>query len=194
MSRTYVVVVGEPNAFFESSSELPTSFACRNGKPRLNRLAADDDVLLLLLGVGVVVLAAVVSRGASFDVRFPYLFFRYRAQELNAAPSLSSPADAAADDRSGDDSRAFNACDERLRAKSLPPVPNDVEAPPYLLYRDKNGKSELDAFDWCVQWICLFFVLCFEFLITNKMPHDAKPNHKNTKNKRQICFYYSILN
>lgn len=72
----YVVVVGEPNAFFESSSELPTSFACLNGRPRLNRRAADDDVLLLLLGAGVVVVAAAVSRGASFEVRFPYLFLR----------------------------------------------------------------------------------------------------------------------
>lgn len=29
----------------------------------------------------------------SFDVvRFPYLFFKYRAHELSAAPSLSPPA------------------------------------------------------------------------------------------------------
>lgn len=125
-------MVGEPNAFFESSSELPTSFACLNGNPRLNRRAADDaDALLLDVGVVVVV----DSRGLSFDVRFPYLFLRYRAQELNAAPSLSSEDDAAVDGRIGDDSRPFNVCDDRLRDKSLAlVVPNDVEAPPYLLH------------------------------------------------------------
>lgn len=71
---TYVVVVGEPSTFFESSSELPISFACRNGKPRLKRRAADA-AALLLLDDGVVVVAT-VSRGESFDVRFPYLFLR----------------------------------------------------------------------------------------------------------------------
>lgn len=75
MNGTNVVVVGEPNAFFESSSELPTSFVCLNGRPRLNRRAADDDVLLLL-GVDVVAVDAAVSRGVSLVVRFPYLFFR----------------------------------------------------------------------------------------------------------------------
>lgn len=130
-------MVGEPNAFFESSSELPTSFACLNGRPRLNRRAADDDALLLL-GVDVVVDATAVSLGESFEVRFPYLFLRYRAQELNAAPSLSSPVEVAAAERSGDDSRAFRACDERLRDRSLAPVPNDVEAPPYLLCMEKK--------------------------------------------------------
>lgn len=138
---THVVVVGEPNAFFESSSELPTSFACLNGRPRLNRRAADDDALLLL-GVAVDVVVVPASRAESFVVRFPYLFFRYRAHELSAAPSLSSPVDVVAADRNGDDSRAFSACDERLRDKSLAPlVPNDVDAPPYRLFKGK-GKSK----------------------------------------------------
>lgn len=139
-------MVGEPNAFFESSSELPTSFACLKGRPRLNRRAADDDVLLLVLCVGVVVVTVAVSRGESFDVRFPYLFLRYRAHELNAAPSLSSPVDVVADERNGDDSRAFNACDERLRDKSLAPLPNDVVAPPYLLLRKKKNTRKVVKF------------------------------------------------
>lgn len=60
------VVVGEPGPFFESSSELAISFACRNGKPKLNRLDASLCVRLVL---GVEVLAD--SREDSFD-RFPY--------------------------------------------------------------------------------------------------------------------------
>lgn len=123
-------MVGEPSAFFESSSELPTSFAWRNGKPKLRRRDAAE-ALLLALGVDdvVVVAGGPVSLDDSFE-RFPYLFFRYRAHELNAAPSCASvelPIDL-----SGEASRFFNACDERLRDKSLPLVPNaeDVDAPP----------------------------------------------------------------
>lgn len=74
------------------------------------------------------------SLGDSF-ARLPYLFLRYRAQELNAAPSWPSFDPLVPADRSGDESRFFRACEERLRDKSLPPLPNavvDVE-PPYRL-------------------------------------------------------------
>lgn len=103
-------MVGEPGTFFESSSELATSFAWRNGKPRLNRRAADD-VLLLVLGFDTfAVLDTLLSRDESFDDRFPYLFFKYRAHELNAAPSLSSVVDdGAIAERNGDGSRDFKA-------------------------------------------------------------------------------------
>lgn len=69
---------------------------------------------------------------------WPYLFLRYRAQELSAAPSLSSVALVVVAERSGDESRAFSACEDRLRARSLPPPllppPADVDdKPPYRL-------------------------------------------------------------
>lgn len=67
---------------------------------------------------------------ASLVERFPYLFFKYRAHELRAAPSLSvsvlPPLLL-----TGDVSRDFNACDERLRDRSDPPNDDDV---PYLKY------------------------------------------------------------
>lgn len=66
---TYVVV-GEPNPFFESSSELATSFACRNGNPRLKRLDADE-LLLLVLGVDVLAAVELASREDSLDDRLP---------------------------------------------------------------------------------------------------------------------------
>lgn len=143
-------MVGEPSPFFESSSELPISFACRNGKPRLNRL--DASLLVLVLGDEVLAVEF-ASREDSFD-RFPYsnkihinilvcicychvytcpyLFFKYRAHELNAAPSLSSDAVDVVAERNGDASRAFNACDDRLRAKSLLPLllPAVLDKPP----------------------------------------------------------------
>lgn len=103
-------MVGEPGTFFESSSELATSFAWRNGKPRLNRRAADDVLLLVLGPDAFVVLDALFSRAESFDDRFPYLFFKYRAHELSAAPSLSSVDDwAVIAERKGDGSRDFKA-------------------------------------------------------------------------------------
>lgn len=78
-----------------------------------------------------------VSRGESLDDRLPYLFFKYRAHELNAAPSLSSVTVDEATDRNGDGSRDFKACDERLRERSLVPLLpatfDIVAAPPYRL-------------------------------------------------------------
>lgn len=107
--------VGEPSTFFESSSELATSFAWRNGKPRLKRRrSAAVGVLLLALELAMLELAP-VSR-PSLAVRLPYLFFKYRAHELSAAPSLSSPAAP----RTGDVSRDFNACVDRLRLNADP--------------------------------------------------------------------------
>lgn len=64
---------------------------------------------------------------------WPYLFLRYRAHELSAAPSLSSLALVVVAERNGDESRAFNACDDRLRARSLLPAalpPDVVDKPP----------------------------------------------------------------
>lgn len=119
--------IGEPSPFFESSSELPTSFACRSGKPRLKRLAADVDELDGVADDDAD--AVVVSLAlASLVERFPYLFFKYRAHELRAAPSLSvsvlPPLLL-----TGEVSRDFKACDERLRDRSDPPKDDDV---PYL--------------------------------------------------------------
>lgn len=65
---------------------------------------------------------------ASFVERFPYLFFKYRAHELRAAPSLSVSVLPPLL-RTGEASRDFNACDERLRDRSEPPIDDDV---PYL--------------------------------------------------------------
>lgn len=65
-----------------------------------------------------------MSRGLSFVERFPYLFFKYLAHELSASLSPSEPPP-----RSGDTSRVFNACVDRLRANSEP-VDNDEV--PYL--------------------------------------------------------------
>lgn len=103
--------IGEPSAFFESSSELATSFACLSGRPRLNRLAADVDELD---GDAVddadaegAVVVVVVSLLPSLE-RFPYLFFKYRAHELSAAPSLSVSVLPPLL-RTGDVSRDFNA-------------------------------------------------------------------------------------
>lgn len=119
--------VGEPSPFFESSSELATSFACLSGKPRLKRLAADVDELDGVADEDADAVVVVVSL-ASLVERFPYLFLRYRAHELRAAPSLSvsvlPPLLL-----TGDGSRDFKACDERLRDRSVPPKEDDV---PYL--------------------------------------------------------------
>lgn len=65
-------MVGEPDPFFESSSELATSFACRNGNPRLKRL--DAALLLLVLGDDVLAADEFTSREDSFDDRLPYTF------------------------------------------------------------------------------------------------------------------------
>lgn len=58
-------MVGEPGPFFESSSELAISFACRNGRPRLNRLEAA--LVLLVLGDEAVADDDPASRDESFD-------------------------------------------------------------------------------------------------------------------------------
>lgn len=76
--------------FFESSSELSTAVELeRNGSPRDSRR---EDVL------AAVELAAAASLAALSLPRFPYLFFRYLAQELRAAPSFS-PVPLAAEKR-----------------------------------------------------------------------------------------------
>lgn len=74
-------------------------------------------------------LAPVPSRGLSFVDRFPYLFFKYRAHELRASLSPSDPP------RSGDASRAFSACVDRLRDNS---DPDDIDDVPYLSDTNKN--------------------------------------------------------
>lgn len=102
--------MGEPAAFFESSSELASSLAERKGSPRDRRRDALVDVP--------------VSRSLPRD---PYLFFKYRAQELKAAPSFSPPVGT----RSGELSLDFNACEERLRDNSEPPVPEPYRAARY---------------------------------------------------------------
>lgn len=66
------------------------------------------------------------SRVLSFVDLLPYLFFKYRAHELSASLSPSDPP------RSGDGSRDFIACVERLRDNS---DPDDV---PYLNETNEN--------------------------------------------------------
>lgn len=75
-------------------------------------------------------LLAAVSRGVSLDERFPYLFFKYLAHELSASLSPSEPPP-----RSGETSRDFNACVDRLRDNSEPDDNDDV---PYLCAKRKN--------------------------------------------------------
>lgn len=67
--------------FFESSSELSTAVELeRNGSPSDSRRE---------VALAAVELAAAASLAAFSFPRFPYLFLRYRAQELSAAPSFS---------------------------------------------------------------------------------------------------------
>lgn len=82
----------------------------RRGKPRLSRrAAAEDDADADVDGeaneedVADSVELEGVSLASLVD-RLPYLFFRYRAHELRAAPSLSLPVL-----RSGDGSRDLRA-------------------------------------------------------------------------------------
>ena len=89
--------------------------------------AADE---LLYDELGVLLLAPTPSRGESFVERFPYLFLRYRAQLLSASLSPSDPRS-----RSGEGSRDFMACVERLRDSSDPDESDDV---PYLEESDKG--------------------------------------------------------
>lgn len=104
--------------FFESSSELPISVDDRRGKPSDSRLAAAE----LLADEGVA-----LPPSLSLPVaRLPYLFFKYRAQELSAAPSFSVPGDG----RSGELSLDLSACEDRLRARSF--IADD-DADPYPL-------------------------------------------------------------
>jgi len=67
--------------FFWSSSELSTTVEFeRNGSPSDSRREDELDAEL----------AAAFSLAAALSLpRLPYLFFRYLAQELNAAPSFS---------------------------------------------------------------------------------------------------------
>lgn len=102
--------MGEPAAFFESSSELASSLAERKGSPRDRRRDVLDALLL-------------VSRSLPRD---PYLFFKYLAHELKAAPSFSPGAG-----RSGELSLDFKACEDRLRDNSVPPVPEPYRAARY---------------------------------------------------------------
>lgn len=102
--------MGEPAAFFESSSELASSLAERKGSPRDRRRAVVEDVLL----------------GSRSFPREPYLLFKYLAQELKAAPSFSP-----ATGRSGELSLDFSAWDDRLRDNSEPPVPEPYRAARY---------------------------------------------------------------
>lgn len=76
--------VGELCMFFWSSSELWSTAVEleRSGNPSDSR--RDDE-----LAADAAELAAVFSLAAFSLFRFPYLFFRYLAQELSAAPSLS---------------------------------------------------------------------------------------------------------
>lgn len=105
--------VGELSPFFESSSDEAISLACRIGKPRLNRRvvldAVEDGVELLANDVP-------ASR-ESFEVLFPYLFFRYLAHELRASPSCLLLVTLA-----GEVSRDFKTCDDRLLLSSDGPV------------------------------------------------------------------------
>jgi hypothetical protein len=72
------------------------------------------------------------SLGASFpDVRLPYLFLRYLAQELNAAPSLSASVVLVLV-RSGELSRDFKVCVDLLRDNSLDGL--DKDEVPYLKF------------------------------------------------------------
>jgi hypothetical protein len=80
-------------------------------------------VELLYDELGVLLLAPRPSRGLSLVDLFPYLFLRYRAHELRASLSPSDPP------RSGEFSRDFNACVDRLRDNSLP---DDIDDVPYL--------------------------------------------------------------
>lgn len=66
-----------------------------------------------------------LSLGESLPVRLPYLFFKYLAHELRAAPSLSPPVL-----RSGELSRDFKACVDLLRDSSLDC--DDKDDVPYL--------------------------------------------------------------
>lgn len=66
--------------FFWSSSELSTTVELdRNGNPNDSRREDELDAEL----------AAALSLAAFSLLRFPYLFFKYLAQELKAAPSFS---------------------------------------------------------------------------------------------------------
>lgn len=76
-------------------------------------------------------LGVLLAGGLSFDdVRFPYLFFKYRAQLLRASLSPSFPL------RSGETSRDFNAWVERLRDNS---DPDDIDDVPYLEAKYADG-------------------------------------------------------
>lgn len=97
--------------FFESSSELPISVDDLRGRPSDSLLAAED-----VLDDGVVALAPESLSLAA--LLLPYLFFKYLAHELRAAPSFS----VAADERSGELSLDFKACEDRLLARSCPDV------------------------------------------------------------------------
>lgn len=105
--------VGELSPFFESSSDEAISLACRNGRPRLKRRVVLDDVED---GIGLLENDVPASR-ESFDVLFPYLFFRYLAHELNASPSCLLLITLA-----GEVSRDFKTCDDRLLLSSEGPV------------------------------------------------------------------------
>lgn len=75
--------VGELCMFFWSSSELSTAVELeRNGRPSDRR--REDE-----LDAAAAELAAALSLAAFSLPRFPYLFLRYLAQELRAAPSFS---------------------------------------------------------------------------------------------------------
>lgn len=112
--------VGEPSPFFESSSDEAISLACRNGKPKLKRRLVDDDGNEELL-------VDPPASLESFDERFPYLFFKYLAHELNASPSCLLLVDVV----DGEPSRDFSVCDDRLLLSSEGPDVYD-DPLPYL--------------------------------------------------------------
>lgn len=82
---------------------------CLKGRPSDNLLE-----VALVLEDGIV--EEEEGGSLSLVVRFPYLFFRYRAQELRAAPSFSAPARS----RSGLGSLDLSAWVLRLLASSEP--------------------------------------------------------------------------
>lgn len=96
--------------FFWSSSELASSVDDLSGRPSDSRLAAAE----LLADDGVVVEDDDVGSLSLVLFRLPYLLFKYLAHELSAAPSFSVPLAPF----SGELSRDFNVCDDRLRARS----------------------------------------------------------------------------
>lgn len=99
--------------------------AWRSGNPKLNRRLAEDEAEAdegADAAAEELPYEVVLGGGASFVERFPYLFFKYLAQELKASLSPSDPPPP----RSGETSRDFKAWVDRLRESS------EADDAPYL--------------------------------------------------------------